>query len=1356
MAVTPFDPSKLNEAELENDPSLIGSIMAGIATGLIRIPEGAVSLGASVYDLTADTDTATEVEQWFDENIYKKLGNLEENAESTTAGKIAAALVNIGVPGGIAFRYGSKAATKAMQAAKSGNYFSLNNKTLAKAGQKALELNAKGKTLKYAAGAMAGGMAEGVFVADVENFGTIGDLLGGPTALDTESNEGGKEQALQEILNRIKFGTEGALLTGVLGGTGSLIKKVATRGKELKYSNSLTDQILNKFASGFRPRGDIPEQAFLTKREMLGKKGKDLNRAVELSRAVDRDIDRIFPNIKSTFNTTTRTEKFQLYKDLDDLLFSGKSGIDDAGRVTMGEMDSELMERIGAKLLNNGAKPEHVGNIFQNMGMMRNKWSNMATLIQSNLPLEAQPVFRNIIGDQFKQWLGRTYEVFENKSLIPFFNYKPASEAVEKVANIFMRQNRRAISRAEEAVASGRQVEIPAPLTYENALYQVNNILKNVKQDKNFTRLLKDTEATRAIRTPYFKVPTNFVKDSVADDIAKNDIFTKRLEQAATKGRYALPGPEGIPERTVIGQGSKAFRELFGEVKDVRQKMLHGTERLSMVARKGEFLQKMVDDNVSRIAAGGRGYFYGTEQAARNALGEADVVLYKGAATDEYGRALPWGETASQNPILSQFPNGAWMEKSLADALNTTEKRLINNKTAAFIYDSLVLFPKATSQFAKTVLSPVTHARNFFSAATFQTANGIWFENPKVLAAAWRDSFGALQPQMLKTNSSAGNKFYREMLELGVVNTNARYGDMSRLFGDLESTLGSGRLATDKVTKMMLKPNWAKKFAKFSQDMYVAEDDFWKMSNWIIERYRYKNAYQKAFDRGLVKNMPTRKELNEMAANITRNTVPNYEYVPEFIRSLRKFPLGNFVSFPAEILRTSTGIVQQSIKELSDPITRSIGMKRLAGFGATTAIVPAATVELFKNIYDYTEDELMALKRFLPEWSKNSTILPMRDDEGNMKYVDFSHGFAYDTITRPVQTILNKVAAGETDENTLMQGFLEGLATSTAELGSPFISEAIWTEAFLDVVRGGGKTKDGKVLYTDATPAGEKVNNIIQHLIRAVAPFSLQQLVRLGFAATGEPSRDLPFVPYPGTGQEYNLTDEALGFTGYRPVTIDPARSLDFMMSGYQRDIRDARREFNSKLLRGDPISPQDIVDRYIIANKAKWESMKKMSQDLLAGMILGTNPNDIMNVLGRISRKDSDALLKNKFIPFTISENVQKVFQDNANKLGETNPYKISEGALKGLAESMSSVPLSAEEWPDLTDIFNLEPPSQPFFNFGTQQPTSTSLDPQIYARPALTLNNDGLTTNQSALLSESEKEIQRRLNLKGNTQTV
>ena len=67
-----FDLTKLNYAEENNDPSIIGSVAAGIATGLIRIPQGAASLFASIYDITNDTNTAQGVEEWFDENIYSK------------------------------------------------------------------------------------------------------------------------------------------------------------------------------------------------------------------------------------------------------------------------------------------------------------------------------------------------------------------------------------------------------------------------------------------------------------------------------------------------------------------------------------------------------------------------------------------------------------------------------------------------------------------------------------------------------------------------------------------------------------------------------------------------------------------------------------------------------------------------------------------------------------------------------------------------------------------------------------------------------------------------------------------------------------------------------------------------------------------------------------------------------------------------------------------------------------------------------------------------------------------------------------------------------------------------------------
>ena len=53
-----------------------------------------------------------------------------------------------------------------------------------------------------------------------------------------------------------------------------------------------------------------------------------------------------------------------------------------------------------------------------------------------------------------------------------------------------------------------------------------------------------------------------------------------------------------------------------------------------------------------------------------------------------------------------------------------------------------MLYPKATSQMAKTILAPFTHARNFISAAAFAAANGfVPFGNTKDVKRA----FDALQ-----------------------------------------------------------------------------------------------------------------------------------------------------------------------------------------------------------------------------------------------------------------------------------------------------------------------------------------------------------------------------------------------------------------------------------------------------------------------------------------------------------------------------------------------------------------------------------------------------------------------------------
>ena len=101
-----------------NSVGTLESIFSGVAAGLIAIPKGFFSLGATLLDLGAGTNQAAQVEQFFDD-----LTEFDEKAEATAAGKITSALVNIGIPGGIAFKAGQKAAMNAMKAKKAGTYF---------------------------------------------------------------------------------------------------------------------------------------------------------------------------------------------------------------------------------------------------------------------------------------------------------------------------------------------------------------------------------------------------------------------------------------------------------------------------------------------------------------------------------------------------------------------------------------------------------------------------------------------------------------------------------------------------------------------------------------------------------------------------------------------------------------------------------------------------------------------------------------------------------------------------------------------------------------------------------------------------------------------------------------------------------------------------------------------------------------------------------------------------------------------------------------------------------------------------------------------------------------------------------
>ena len=653
-------------------------------------------------------------------------------------------------------------------------------------------------------------------------------------------------------------------------------------------------------------------------------------------------------------------------------------------------------------------------------------------------------------------------------------------------------------------------------------------------------------------------------------------------------------------------------------------------------------------------------------------------------------------DVASINPLT-----GKWTLKGNADALYNVNKNLItpDSGLAAQIYKNLILYPKATSQMAKTVLGPFTHMRNFLSAGAFATANGIIpFIGAK---GAARDALRAIQ---LGSRSKEGNALYRELLDRGVVNSQAQLSDLKELLKDIDfgGTFGSIK-AFNKLAKVLSRSK------KFAQDAYTAEDDFWKIFSYLKEKDRLFNAYSKVFDGSAIGKGGTfinmagnsvrfnKETIAEEAADIVRNNIPNYAYVSDFVKGLRQYPIGNFVSFPAEIMRTGANIVQRGLDEIfysvkvgKDTVNplRAIGLQRLIGMGITTSAVPYAAVAAGQALYDVSEDELKAMRRYVASWSKNSTLIPLRGEDGKLKYIDFSHMNAYDTLTRPIQTVINAVQLGEQDKNGIMDDFMKGLFTSTKELAEPFISESIWTSALADIYVRGGRTKEGYRIYNPNDSIGNQLYNSLAHLSKSQLPLNWKQLERLNLSI--KPKNDVGRFDRK-TGREYELGNEVAGMIGARAIKIEPEKAISYKIADYSRGTRNSKSLFTRAVLRGGIKTPEEIYNAYLNTNEALFKVQKTMADDINAAKILGMSEDEMeTEVLDRIGTTNYDFLSENIFRPMKITNSTLDSFQEIADNLGISNPLDSVIDPISDLEEILGEYSLTNKNLPKIKNPFS------------------------------------------------------------------
>ena len=1277
-----------DDYEVDNEVGVVESVLSGIASGLIKIPEGFVSLGAELIDLGADTNNAAKVEQFFD-----KINPFDEKAEATAAGKITELLVNIGVPGGIAFSKGASLASKVLKSQKNRKRFTINktSKPLKDAADEALELNRKGKVRKYVAGSLGAGAAEGVFVADVEDAGTISDLVKdkplGVLALERDD----PDDPGQALVNRLKFGIEGALFTGLIGGTGATIKKLATSTDDLLRSNKKIDNILGRIGAALRPQSKDPTEIFEAKRKQIGTKRVDIERARVAQKNIDKKLNKLFPLLKGPFyNKTATKDRTKALKLINDLLtgkklrVSQKKGarkVEDVydqptlkdGVITFGPLDGTLKTLTRKFLESKGASPKQIREVFSSLEDIRSDWGKLFTdgFGGLKIPKDNMDDFLKEFGAKAMRYLDNTYEVFRKDRLLPYLNYKPSEAVINRAREVFKRI----------AASNGKT------LTDEQADAAIDNLIKSARLPQTVSFFLRGDKGP----DPIIQLPRFFLKDSAADDLAKKVAADKDfggfasvddfVDEDLSRLGYVSIGKTRDAELKAI------FNELLGKQENALLTIMSGTERLSNYVRAVGFY----DD---ALEAGANKLFFKTFADAEKAFPAGTVlkpIKFMQEGLDPSGKFQPI-KGSEANPL-----NGLITDELTFEALKTTkqvEKGLTNN-----LYDNFILYPKATSQMAKTILSPITHMRNFISATAFATANGI-IPGVSISPAQLKKSFDtAFGGAVGKGRAADNQKFYEELLELGVVNTNVRGQELQKLMEDID--YGANFTAIRALKGLSKKLG---RIRKGAEDIYTAEDDFWKITNYSVELQRLKDAYEAAAKKGLIQDVPDIKILKQKAADIVKKTVPNYDYVSDTIKSIRKLPFGNFVSFPAEIIRTGAGIVDTALSQIKDPVTGSlnfikstnpeklIGLKRLLGFGVTTTALPYGIQEGFKVLYDVTEDEMNAMKRYVPDWSKNSVLIPIRDEKtGRLKYIDFSHSNAYDTLSRPVQTVINAVAEGREDGDGIADDFFKGLIESTKELGEPFLSEAIWSEALIDISFRNGVTNRGSRVYNEDADLDEKIEKSIQHLIKTQVPGSFEQLKRLDKSIkpvdiiTRGPTADSDKY-----GTQYEFSDEFLGLFGFRAINLDPERTFNFKLATFDKTKGNARRLFTTELLKGGVVQPEDIVDRYMLANKVSYDAYKELRKDYIAALRLKANREKLKKEFDdRGKKKDFQRIELGRFEPFKISDGIKDAFADNARELGVVNPYSVAERQINNLYDLYRNLPIGLPDFPMFPNPF-------------------------------------------------------------------
>ena len=629
-------------------------------------------------------------------------------------------------------------------------------------------------------------------------------------------------------------------------------------------------------------------------------------------------------------------------------------------------------------------------------------------------------------------------------------------------------------------------------------------------------------------------------------EIVKSGTAYESMDAFVAEGKLGAKDLSVLIKRKEI---APEIRALLGEYTDPRLNFAKSATKMSRLIWNQRFL-----DRVREMGVGT--FLFDADTKPANA-----TVQIAGDASEVYA------------PL-----NGLWTTPEVAQAF----KDALGKEQMSDLMRHIVGF-NAMVKYGKTVLSPTTAMRNIQSALFFPIANGHF--QMKYMSKA----IVAFQEQVIGGTRAQGLAYMRRMKELGVTYDTPNMDEIVKWTKEskhfmLNEDAGSFRKGLNTLNERV-------------QGFYRFGDDFWKIIGFENEKAIFlKAGYPLA-------------EAEQQAADRIRNTYPTYSMISSGVKSLSRFPLvGTFVSFPAEIIRTSGHMFKYMAQDLrsDNKQLRIMGARRALGMAMVSAGFYALSA-ITRNAFDVDDDDEEAIRVLAAPWQKNSTYLYWgRDEQGNMVYTDLSFLDPYGYWKRPLTALMRD------------QPWDEALVSGLKDMLSPFFGTDITTAAVLAIVS--NKKDSGGVVYDDTSDGLTQLQQATAFLGKSLAPGFVGNAERL-LAANAKEKKS--------SGQAYSMKDEMLALVGWRNSTVDPKQAVRYRAMEYLDDNRKASAALNRVLKQQNTVSDDEIIRAVKGSIEAKRRIYKDMASVVWAAKKSGMDEADAEDALrnGGVGKGASEAI---------------------------------------------------------------------------------------------------------------------------------